>query len=167
MEPAALNMKCWTEWVAFFMPNKRYAFIQCCFNDGTASQTLGQHWSSTGWMSAVGCKVEWNARPCCLSRDLPPPLPSPPPPSRVHASSEFRHGCMVVFTVRHGAWRHDTCRNLACLPRYRCLVFASVPVIIMHSIIKATQSIFLFCLLYMSLICQHGHRLELRKFPQL
>ena len=36
---------------------RKYGTItQCCFNDGSASKTVGQHWNSFGWMTHVCAK---------------------------------------------------------------------------------------------------------------
>ena len=42
----------------FPLPSKHGAFTQCCFNVGTASKTVCQHWNSLGWMSRV-CWVSY------------------------------------------------------------------------------------------------------------
>ena len=35
------------------LPSKHGAFTQCCFNVELASKTVGQHWSSIGWMTHI------------------------------------------------------------------------------------------------------------------
>ena len=45
-----LLLACASQRSIIWLPSKHGAFTQCCFNVGPASETVGQHWNSIGWM---------------------------------------------------------------------------------------------------------------------